>query len=240
MSVLADNGVQRVYHFSPLHYLAFIARSRSLLSKPRLLQCGCGVLHFRSMSRKQDVARGFAKYVHMTLHEYPRIARSKLASGFPHLRIEVPAVDVDQQRFDLCRYNIAMTRYLRRHGSCGLRESATNGRYYAPQQVPTARTKADKAAMLKKYMGRDTVVEVLVENEMPLPAETTVSCFSRADEQVAKRVAEVFDAPWNIVLADPAGPYPRRASYAMEVEEFLDRVVEDPDWRGSGLEFDRV
>ncbi|HEX6995936.1 MAG TPA: hypothetical protein VF339_17525 [Gammaproteobacteria bacterium] len=240
MAVLEDHGVERVYHFSPLHYLAFIARSRSLLSKPRLLRLGFEIVHFRSMSRKHDVNRGFEYYVHMTLHEYPRIARSKLAAGFPHIRIEVPSVAVDRRRFDLCRYNIAMTRYLRRGGSPGFPESSTNGRYYAAQQVPTARTDADKAAMLRKYLGTDTVIEVLVEEEMPLPDETTVSCFSREDEWIAREVVEALDAPWNVVRTEPDGPYPRDAFYANEVGTFLDRAIQNPQWRGSGLEFDRV
>jgi hypothetical protein len=36
MPVLADHEIDAVHHYAPLHYLIFIARSQSILSKPSL------------------------------------------------------------------------------------------------------------------------------------------------------------------------------------------------------------
>src|SRR3546814_20766322 len=55
--------------------------------------------------------------------------------------------------FRSCRFNIAMTRYLRRDGKPGFPESPSNGHYYDHQQIPTAREIAEKEAMLQKHLG---------------------------------------------------------------------------------------
>jgi hypothetical protein len=90
MGVLAAEGIETVHHYAPLHYLPFIARSEAILSKPSLKKNGFGSTHLRSMSKKQDVARGFGDYAHLTLDPEPQILKAKLAAGFPHLAINVP------------------------------------------------------------------------------------------------------------------------------------------------------
>ena len=125
MGILQDQGVEWVHHYAPLHYLPFIARARALLSKPSLRKAGFAASHFRTKSRKHDVGRGFGKYAFLTLDPQPQILRAKLAAGFPHVAIAIPAVAVEAATYSLCRFNVAMTRYLRRHGKPGFAESAT-------------------------------------------------------------------------------------------------------------------
>src|SRR5688572_22783291 len=113
MGVLAKQGVERIHHYTPLHYVPFIATSRAILSKPSLKQAGFDQKHYRSMSHKHDVARGFGEYAHLTLDAEPRILKAKLSAGFPHIAISVPVTAVDPHPFSLCRFNVAMTRKLR-------------------------------------------------------------------------------------------------------------------------------
>jgi hypothetical protein len=120
MSVLSANGIKSVQHYAPLHYLPFIARSRALLSKPSLDAAGFRSTHLRSMSRAQDVARGFGGYAHMTIDRQPRILKAKLGAGFPHFAVNVPVASVDAKTYSLCRFNVAMTRRLKRGRKRGL------------------------------------------------------------------------------------------------------------------------
>src|ERR1700683_5631134 len=114
MNVLGAKRTTRVHHFTPLQYLPFIGRTRRLRSKASLRAAGFAETHFRSTSRARDDARGFSAYVHLTLGQYPEILKSKLAAGFPHIDIAVPVKAVDCVPYDLCRYNVARTRRLRR------------------------------------------------------------------------------------------------------------------------------
>lgn len=240
MGILTDNGVGAVHHYTPLHYLPFIARSGKLLGKPALSKAGFGASHLRSMSSQQDIQRGFGEHGFLTIDSHPRILAAKLNAGFPHIGIVVPSAVVEGQKFALCRYNVAMTRYLRRRGKPGFEESATNGRYYDARQIPIALEDADKAAMLKKYVGSDTMMEVLMYDELNLPTETRVVVYSRADVSIAERVLGVLNVPWSIVLTDAPGEYHRRQDYATAVLAFVERALADPYWRGDGLEFDRI
>lgn len=240
MGILTDNGVDAVHHYTPLHYLPFIARSGKLLGKPALAKAGFGASHLRSMSSQQDIQRGFGEHGFLTLDSHPRILAAKLGAGFPHIGILVPSAVIEGQKFALCRYNVAMTRYLRRLGKPGFEASATNGRYYDARQIPIALEDADKAAMLKKYVASDTMMEVLMYDEVTLPTETKVIVYSRADVTIAEKVLGVLDVQWSIVLTDAPGEYHRRQDYAAAVSDFIDKALADPDWRGDGLEFDRV
>ena len=240
MGILTQNGVDAIHHYTPLHYLPFIARSGKLLGKPALANAGFAASHLRSMSSQQDIQRGFGEHGFLTLDEHPRILASKLNAGFPHIGILVPASSIEQGAFALCRYNVAMTRYLRRFGKPGFEESATSGRYYDERQIPIALEASDKAAMLKKYVGSDTMIEVLTYDDLVLPAETKVVVFSQADAVIAKKVLETLNVSWSVVLTEPPGEYHRRQDYVASVSDFISEALADPDWRGNGLEFDRV
>src|ERR1700754_384545 len=139
MGILQNAGVTNAYHFTPLHYLPFIAQSASLKSKPSLAADGFAATHLRSMSNAQDVTRGFGAYTHLTTDASPRILKAKLAAGFPHVGVSVPVPHVDNVEYSLCRFNVAMTRYLRKGSKKGFPESPTNGRYYKGHQIPIAR-----------------------------------------------------------------------------------------------------
>lgn len=240
MGVLADQQVETVHHYAPLHYLVFIARSRALLSKPSLKKNGFAPSHMRSMSRGQDVARGFGDYAHLTLDDEPRILKAKLAAGFPHFAIGVPVAAVEAASFSLCRFNVAMTRKLKRDGKRGFPESASNGRYFPGHQIPIARSDADKAVMLQTHLTAGTMIEVLVHGDLTLPNNAALTCYAKQDLEIAKSVLESLQCPWTIALADPPGPYPRDAKHAQSVTDFIKQALADTKWRGNGLEFDRL
>ncbi|MCK9530812.1 MAG: hypothetical protein M0R77_09665 [Gammaproteobacteria bacterium] len=240
IDVLGECGVTQVHHYAPLHYLPFIAREKALLCKPTLARLGFGPSHLRSMSSKQDIERGFGDCAFLTIDFEPRIVKAKLFAGFPHIALRVPSKAFLGVDFSLCRYNVAMTRVLRRHGMPGRPESATNGRYYDKRQLPVARELPDKKAMLKEHLPRRTMIEVLVHGDFFLPSDTTVICYAEEDAKIARLVLSECGVPWGCACEPPPGPYRRNRSYVSKVEEFIETALMDPAWRGNGLEFDRV
>jgi hypothetical protein len=240
MGVLAAAGVKKVHHYTPLHYLPFIARAKAILNKPSLKKAGFKSSHFRSMSKKQDVERGFSDYAHLTLDAAPGILKAKLAAGFPHIAIVVPVETVDGVAFSLCRFNVAMTRKLRRGRKRGFSESATNGRYYPGHEIPIARDDSDQTAMLVKHLSEGTMIEVLVHGDLDLPDHASVVCFSDADAGIATNLLATLGCPWTVQTLPPPGPYPRDSSYVEAVSDFISKAQNDPSWRGNGLEFDRL
>ena len=240
MSALSANGVEAVQHYAPLHYLPFIARSRTILSKPSLDAAGFKSSHLRSMSRGQDVARGFGSYAHMTLDRQPRILKAKLGAGFPHFALSVPVASVESGSFSLCRFNVAMTRYLKRGKKRGAPESNTNGRYYLGHQIPIARTQEDKMAMLATHLPLGTMIEVLIHGDLKLPDDTSVVCYSEDDAKIARTILEEIQCPWKVEVSEPPGDYPRSDIHSKSVEAFIAQAMADPQWRGNGLEFDRL
>jgi len=240
MTVLADRQVDAVYHYAPLHYLIFIARSQSILSKPSLHKAGFTTSHLRSMSHGLDAARGFGSYSHLTIDAQPRILRAKLAAGFPHIAISIPASEIDAVSFSLCRFNVAMTRQLRRDGKDGFPESETNGRYYPSHQIPIARTAADKSKMLKKHLQENTMIEVLVHGDFNLSDETSILCFAEEDARIARQILVSLDRKWAVKVEKSPGPYPRDGKHVAAVTAFIRQAEDDPNWRGNGLEFDRL
>lgn len=240
MGVLKQVEIEYVYHYAPLHYLPFISRAGMLSSKPSLLAAGFSQTHLRSKSRGQDIARGFGGYTHLTLDEHPNILKAKLGAGFPHVKFIIPVDDVEKCAFSLCRYNVAMTRYLRKNGVGGFQESPTNGRYYDGHQIPVARADEDKLAMLEKHMNAGTMIEVLIHGDLPLSEGVTVTCFSPEDARASSEILEKVGVAWAVALVESQTDYPRSEKYVRNVERFVERALADQDWRGDGLEFDRV
>ena len=156
--MLVEFGISFVPHYTPLHYLPFIARSQAIKSKPALRADGFEEIHFRSKSAHHDETRGFGEFAFLTLDTGPRIVKAKLYGGFPHIEISVPAAAIDDVEFALCRYNIAMTRVLKRNDLPGRPESDTNGRYYDDNQIPIAKTEDDKLALLNKHYGTNMII----------------------------------------------------------------------------------
>lgn len=240
MGILQDAGVTNAYHFTPLHYLPFIAGSACLKSKPSLIADGFAASHLRSMSNAQDVSRGFGAYTHLTTDPAPRILRAKLAAGFPHIGLSVPISHVDAADYSLCRFNVAMTRFLRRGGKKGFPESPTNGRYYEGHQIPIARGSGDKRTMLNWHLRRGTMIEILVHGDFALPDKTELLCYSKADEAEARAILDACGQKWTTRILPAPGPYPSRSQHRKNVQEFVIQALKDPKWRGNGLEFDRV
>jgi hypothetical protein len=240
MGVFDDFDIDTVNHYAPLHYLPFIARAGSLLGKPSLANAGFPPSHLRSMSCQQDVSRGFGEYAFLTLDSKARILKAKLHAGFPHIGVRVPASAFEDCEFSLCRYNVAMTRFLRRGGKTGFPESDSSGRYYGNKQIPIAITDSDKRSLLEAHLGSGTMIEVLVSGDVILPDATSIITFAAEDAQIAQATLAQLNRPWEVVIEVPPGPYNRSNEYAGSVVEFVDRALSDSSWRGNGLEFDRV
>lgn len=239
MGLLTEKGIDVVYHYTPLHYLAFIARDRMLRSKPSLKAAGFNGSHLRSKSSRQDVERGFGAYAFLTIEQEPRITKAKLNAGFPHIGLGVPASSIEATTFDLTRFNVAMTRRLRRNTSEGWPESNGNGRYYDKHQMPVARTDAEKRALLTEHLNRN-MIEVLIHGDLPLPDETSVLVYSKRDMDAARHVMTKLAVPWKLSLAPLCDRYLPNPGYAAKVDEFIDMALVDTNWRGNGLEFDKV
>lgn len=239
MQLLSEFGIGEVYHFAPLHYLPFIARNGRLCSKPALRKAGFAPSHFRSTSAHLDVLRGFGDFVHLSTTPEPPILCSKLQKGFPHFAVVMKTVDLAMTPYDLCRFNIAKTRYLRREGKSGFEESDANGRYYGSLQIPVARSDDEKRRMLSGRRG-DPMLEVLVEEKLDLPRDVRIRVYSDADQLLAVSALGALAVRWPVLLHDTPVPYERKLSYVAKVEAFMSKSLADARWRGDGLEFDRV
>lgn len=240
MNVLEQLGVEYVYHYSPLHYLPFIGRAGALFSKPALAASGFGPTHLRSKSSRSDIARGFGDCGFLTLDPSARILNAKLAAGFPHIAFEIPSAALTGASYCLSRYNIAMTRYLRRGQTSGFPESSSNGRYYKSQQVPVAKTESDKKSMLAFHLPKGTMIEILIYGNLPLPDNTKIICYAERDAHLANTILQSLNVDWQVKIKKPLVLYKEHKVYMDAVLAFIDQAISDPYWRGNGLEFDRV
>lgn len=200
LNTLVANDIELIFHIAPLHYLPFIARSRSLKSKTTLRDEGFGEAHFRSKSKKLDVHRGFGDYIHLSTVDRPPILDAKLSGGFPHICLSVPTTSLNGIDFDLCRYNVAMCRQLRRDGKPGFTEGPANGWYYDDNQIPIARTEREQGQLIRSRNGE--MLEVLVKPPLALPNNTQVSVFDGRDHEVALEILERLNIPWTVSLAN--------------------------------------
>ena len=235
--VLTSRGIADVFHYAPLQYLLFIARSRALFSKDELSDRGFAVSHFRRTSRARDNYRGFSNYVHLTLDEYPRILKAKLDAGFPHFEIRVPAAHVERGLIHLCRYNIAMCRN-HLHSKKPAPESNVTGRYYGTKQIPTAETAIECEALLSANFGKN-MIEVLVPKAVSLPDTTSLVFFDEADRALASKLLSPLTVAWSLEVSGRYS-YERSTVYVNRVDEFLQRARVDEGWKGNGLDFDSV
>jgi len=237
-SMLSSRGINEVFHYAPLQYLLFIARSQALLSKNELRRVGYEDSHFRRTSRSQDELRGFSNYVHLTLNHLPPILKAKLARGFPHFEVRIPAQHLEQGTMHLCRFNIAKSRYLRRQGAPGSTESRANGRYHNDKQIPTAETEAECDDLLIANLGRN-MIEILIPDRLSLPADTRLIFFSKADRDFADNLLRPLRIAWQLDVAQDFS-YTSATRYVNAVTRFLEHAASDPGWFGDGLDFDRV
>jgi len=236
--LLSQFGITAIYHYAPLHYLPFIARRGALLSKAALRREGFADSHLRSTSSAQDAQRGFSNFVHLTLDAHPPILKAKLARGFPHFEVSVPATHFSKVEYLLCRFNTAKTRYFR-----GARreppESDRNGRYYEEMRLPVAKTAAQQEALLRLNYGQQ-MIEVLVRDQLPLGQGTSFRFFHRDDVASAADVLRVLGMTTYALEMDEQLEYVPSSKYRQAVTKALARATADPAWLGDGLEFDRV
>jgi hypothetical protein len=236
----SEFGIHQVFHIAPLHYLPFIARTRRLLARPKLKDIGYADSHFRKTSHQSDASRGFGDRVFLSTIRLPPILLTKLEKGFPHVRFDIAISALQAAEFDLCRYNVAKNRSNLRGGPVSSHsEGGSNGRYYDGKQLPVARSSADMAAMLRRHWGTGQGIEVQVRDSVPLPDSLVVTCFSEADQAIAASVILRTGRNWKttkIKLSD----YRRSSKLARQVEAFCERALTAPDWKGDGLDFDRL
>lgn len=200
--------------------------------------CGYGDDHFRSSSKNQDAQRGFASRVHLTPAAEPRLLAAKLKRGFPHVSVAIPTSELSHVCYDLCRYNIAKTRLLRRGSSIGASESPTNGRYYEFQQVPVARREEDKEAMLEKHVPLGTMIEVLIDKHLELPRNTEIIAYSKDDLILSQEILTRLDLPW-VSRLENSSVYVRSEIHANAVEFYVKSVLSG-DQSVAEIEFDQL
>lgn len=236
--MLSRFGITAVFHYAPLHYLAFIARRSALLSKNALRHEGFEDAHFRSTSAAQDDQRGFSRYVHLTPEAHPPILRAKLSRGFPHFEVAVPAEQLEQLGYLLCRFNIAKTRYFR-GAKTEPPESDKNGRYYEGMRLPVAKTAHERRLMLQLNYGK-CMIEVLVADLLPLGHGVSFRFFDEGDLATAKDVLARLDVSAYDLQMDKQMKYKPAPKHQRDVRDALARAVEDARWRGNGLDFDKL
>lgn len=241
MSLFADYGIAHVPHYAPLHYAPFILRDEHLRSKPSLREQGFEDHHFRSKSAPHDQARGFGDYAFLTLDMSPRILGAKLKGGFPHFALEIPETSFDGIEFHLCRFNVAMTRYLRRGGKPGFAPGNGNGSYYDNKEIPSAQSEEEKREMLEKFHGDPSVmIEVLVTGALPIPNNARLVCFHDQDVKLITQILDRLNCPRYEVLLSDTLIYTPKPTHKNAVTAFIETALDDSDWRGDGLEFDKV
>jgi hypothetical protein len=235
--LLTPCRIRDVFHYAPLHYILFIARSQALLSKNELQRIGYEPSHFRRTSHRLDSQRGFSNYVHLSLAKHPPILRAKLTAGFPHFEIRIPATHVETLKFHLCRYNIAKSRNPKT-GRRPAPEGRASGRYYGEKHLPTAETVTECKDLLVANLGRN-MIEVLVPTSIALTADTELIFFSEIDRDLAKKFLYSMKLRWQLRLAQNLS-YTPAARYVARIERFLEQAIIDPEWRGDGVDFDNV
>lgn len=235
---LSSIGIQNIYHYAPVHYLPFIARTKKLLSKSQLRNLGFSEHHFRRTSFRQDQKRGFDEYIHLTLDEYPNILSAKLSRGFPHLKVSISVDDIESTEFHLCRYNIAKSRYLK-NGKKSPPESPATGRYYHNKTLPIAITTSEKTDLLAANYPKK-MIEVLVPQCLVLSKWTAIELFHEQDLELIGRICEAIPVEWAIKLCPVNYRYNREFKYAIAVEKFIANALKDPYWKGNGLDYDKI
>lgn len=239
LNAITDFNITHIYHFTPIHYLGFILRSNALMSKNCLRAVGFNDNHFRSTSKKQDMERGFKKYAHLTTCSFPPILKAKLSAGFPHVAIRIPSTELDNVDFELCRYNVAKTRKLRRGNQFGHDIGPANGQYYDDIQIPIARSDREKNELLKGNYPQGRMLEVLVNGQLDIGDSAEVIAFCSQDFVTVEKLQDDIGIELSCSLRDDI-TYDSNPEYTSSCQDFLNQSVKEPDWRGNGLEFDKV
>jgi hypothetical protein len=84
------------------------------------------------------------------------------------------------------------------------------------------------------------MLEVLVNQQLPLSGTVVLRTYCDIDQSIAQNVLNEFGIVWEVELHSVPSTYARKTAYAEKVSAFIQVALSDPDWRGNGLEFDRV
>ena len=153
------------------------------------------------------------------------------------LKIDVSLID--NVEFMLCRYNIARMRN-HKDSNKPVRPSKYNGEYHDDFKVPVAREHSEKVDLLLPRFSRGQEVEVLIESELDLGNDAEVICFHEEDYRLARCALGLVSRQWTAVLDRRPINYCRKSKFADRCSEFLHRAALCPDWRGNGLDFDKL
>lgn len=209
------------------------------MSKSELTEHGFNNNHFRSKSKKQDVERGFESYAHLTTSSFPPILEAKLTAGFPHIALKIPSSLLDDVDFDLCRYNVAMTRKLRRGNQFGHNIGPANGQYYGDIQIPIARSVDEQNILLGENFSKGNMIEVLVDRFLDLDESVEMIAFDNEDATIINKILQELDLKQSYTISE-CDFYDRNQVYVSSCEQFINHSLNNPQWPGDGLEFDKV
>jgi hypothetical protein len=84
------------------------------------------------------------------------------------------------------------------------------------------------------------MIEVLVHGDFALSDKTSIVCFAEEDATIARQTLASLHRKWAVNVEKPPGPYPRDGKHVAAVTAFIRQAEDDPNWRGNGLEFDRL
>jgi len=192
--------------------------------------------HFRKTSQQLDIDRGFGDYVHLSLQEDPPILESKLSKGFPHVQLRIKSTALPKH-FDLCRYNIARTRKVKDGKSAAI-EGPKNGYYYEDLRVPVARKFSNQIAMIEG--SKNNMIEVLIPKKLDIDSSTIIECFTVKDVAITNRIIEQLNLPFNIIEKKLKFTYPENHEFRQNVSRQVISFFNDSDWKGDGLDFDKL
>ncbi|MEP4961568.1 MAG: hypothetical protein ABJU19_20025 [Roseobacter sp.] len=82
--------------------------------------------------------------------------------------------------------------------------------------------------------------EVLFPSEVFLPASLCVSTFNKKDHDAATEILERLNVNWTVSQEAPSGDYPTGTGYFEERQQFIETALNDENWTGNGLDFDRL
>ena len=84
------------------------------------------------------------------------------------------------------------------------------------------------------------MLEILLQNTYALPVATRIECFSQFDVDIANLVIARTRETFTVEQLEPEIEYAENAAFRLEVETFSNSALDDPAWKGNGLDFDRL
>ena len=92
---------------------------------------------------------------------------------------------------------------------------------------------------LAQNINKGNMVEILVPNALDLTLPVSVVAFSDQDAELIRATLLELNVEW-LTECIQTDLYEQRPEYATSCKKFLRRTLDDPEWFGDGLEFDKV